>query len=66
MQMQLALLELGKLILQDAAHGVEVDYEMTSELKSCLKDYAATSLVFTMGQRVFLHNYDCQGDDSTL
>lgn len=54
------------MILQDAAHGVEVDYEMTSELKSCLKDYAATSLVFTMGQRVFLHNYDCQGDDSTL
>lgn len=49
-------------ILQDIAHGVEVAYEMTAELKMCLKDYAATSHVFTMGQRVFLHNYDCQGD----
>ena len=50
------------MILQDIAHGVEVAYEMTAELKMCLKDYAATSHVFTMGQRVFLHNYDCQGD----
>ncbi|KAL0051564.1 hypothetical protein WJX82_009947 [Trebouxia sp. C0006] len=47
-------------IQQDIAHSVEVGYEMTAELKSCLKDYATTSHVFTMGQRVFLHSYDCQ------
>ncbi|DBB00114.1 TPA: hypothetical protein ACH3X1_013965 [Trebouxia sp. C0004] len=45
---------------QDIAHGVEIGYKMTAELKLCLKDYAATSLVITVGQRVFLHNYDCQ------
>ncbi len=64
--MQLALLKPANVILQDVAHGVEVAYEMTADLKLCLKDYAATSLVFTMGQRVCLHNYDCQGDIISL
>ncbi len=53
-------------ILQDVAYSIEVAYKMTAELESCLKDYAATSHVFTMGQRVFLHNYDCQGDITSL
>ena len=34
---------------------------MDEGLKSALKQSAATSVVHTVGQRVFLHNFDCKG-----
>lgn len=34
---------------------------MDEALRSALKESAATSVVHTVGQRVFLHNLDCKG-----
>lgn len=34
---------------------------MDEGLKRALKESAATSVVHTIGQRVFLHNFDCKG-----
>ena len=40
---------------------VEINYEMTEDLKWQMNESAATSLVHTVGQRVFLHNFDSKG-----
>ena len=47
--------------LQEATCNVELAYHMDEGLKSALKESAATSVVHTVGQRVFLHNFDCKG-----
>lgn len=53
-------------VLQDAAHGIEIVYDMAADLQSSLKESAATSLIHTLGQRVFLHNFNCHGNADTL
>lgn len=40
---------------------VELAYHMDEGLKAALKKSAATSVVHTVGQQVFLHNFDCKG-----
>ena len=41
---------------------IEVAYQMTEGLASRMKESVATSLVHSVGQRVFLHNSDCKGN----
>ena len=41
---------------------IEVAYQMTEDLALRMQESVATSLVHTIGQRVFLHNFDCQGE----
>lgn len=47
-------------------YGVQVTYEMNENLKHHLKESAATSLVQTVGQHVFLHNFAHHGNVSWL
>ena len=45
---------------------VEIIYKMMEDLKSAMNESAATSLVHTVGQRVFLHNFDTKGKSLIL
>ena len=49
--------------VQEVICNVELAYEMSDNLKSAMKEAAATSVVLTLGQRVFLHSFDCKGTD---
>ncbi len=48
-------------VLQETPCSVELTYNMDEGLKTALKESAATSVVHSVGQRVFLHNLHCTG-----
>ncbi|KAL3138559.1 hypothetical protein ABBQ32_006333 [Trebouxia sp. C0010 RCD-2024] len=51
---------------QEVTCRVELAYNMDEGLQAALKSSAATSVVHTVGQQVFLHNFDCKGGTGTV